>query len=88
MRYLEEGRSSYSEAFEGGLSFLVDVIIFMRYLEIDSAIQRAILVLKMRGSVHVKEIRRYVMDPGGLQVTEVFEGRQGLLRGTPHEALG
>ena len=84
----EEGRASFSEAFKGGLSFLVDVIILMRYVEIDSAIQRAILVLKMRGSGHAKEIRRYVIEPGGVRVMDVFEGRQGLLSGTPHEALG
>ncbi len=84
----EESRSSYSQAFKGGLSFLVDAIILMRYVEIDSAMQRAILVLKMRGSAHAKEIRRYVIDTGGLSVLDVFEGREGLLSGTPHEALG
>jgi circadian clock protein KaiC len=84
----EESRSSYSRAFKGGLSFLVDAIILLRYVEIDSAMQRAILVLKMRGSDHAKEIRRYVIETGGLSVLDVFEGREGLLSGTPHEALG
>jgi circadian clock protein KaiC len=84
----EESRSSYTQAFKGGLSFLVDAIILMRYVEIDSAMQRAILVLKMRGSAHAKEICRYVIDTGGLSVRDIFEGREGLLSGTPHEALG
>jgi len=84
----EESRSRYDQAFKGGLSFLVDAIILMRYVEIDSAIQRAILVLKMRGSGHAKEIRRYVIEPGGLRMLDVFKGREGLLSGTPHEALG
>jgi len=84
----EESRSSYTQAFKGGLSFLVDAIILMRYVEIDSAMQRAILVLKMRGSAHAKEICRYVIDTGGLSVMDIFEGREGLLSGTPHEALG
>jgi len=83
----EESRSSYSQAFKGGLSFLVDAIILMRYVEIESAIQRAILVLKMRGSSHGKEIRRYVIEPGGLNVQDIFEGREGLLSGTTREAL-
>lgn len=81
----EESRSSYRSAFAGGLSFLVDAIILMRYVEIDSAMQRAILVLKMRGSGHAKEIRRYRIQAGGLTVLDVFEGREGLLSGTPHE---
>ena len=83
----EESRSSYRQAFKGGLSFLVDAVILMRYVEIDSAMQRAILVLKMRGSAHAKEIRRYRIERGGLTVLDVFEGREGLLSGTPHEAL-
>jgi len=83
----EESRSSYRQAFKGGLSFLADVVILMRYVEIDSAMQRAILVLKMRGSAHAKEIRRYQIESGGLNVLDIFEGREGLLSGTPHEAL-
>ena len=83
----EDNRSSHRQAFKGGLSFLVDATILMRYVEIDSAMQRAILVLKMRGSPHAKEIRRYVIGKGGLAVLDVFEGREGLLSGTPHGAL-
>jgi circadian clock protein KaiC len=83
----EDSRSSYRQAFKGGLSFLVGAIILMRYVEIDSAMQRAILVLKMRGSPHAKEIRRYVIGTGGLTVLDTFEGREGLLSGTPHGAL-
>ena len=83
----EDARSDYQRAFDGGLSFLVDTIILMRYVEIDSAMQRAILVLKMRGSDHAKEIRRYRIGKGGLTVLDVFEGREGLLSGIPHETL-
>jgi circadian clock protein KaiC len=83
----EEGRASYQRAFKGGLSFIVDVIILLRYVEIESAMQRAILVLKIRGSGHAKEIRRFEIGVGGLTVLEVFEGREGLLSGIPYRAL-
>lgn len=83
----EEGRSEYRRADKGGLSFIVDAIIMLRYVEIESAMQRAIVVLKMRGSNHAKEIRRYEIGPGGLTVLGVFEGREGLLSGIPHRAL-
>jgi circadian clock protein KaiC len=83
----EDSRFSHRRAFKGGLSFLVDAVILMRYVEIDSAMQRAILVLKMRGSTHAKEIRRYVIGTGGLTVLDTFEGHEGLLSGTPHGAL-
>jgi len=83
----EEGRSEYWRAFKGGLSFIVDAIVMLRYVEIESAMQRAIVVLKMRGSNHAKEIRRYDVGSGGLAISDVFEGRQGLLSGIPYRAL-
>ena len=83
----EEGRTEYRRADKGGLSFVVDAIILMRYVEIESAMQRAIVVLKMRGSNHAKEIRRYEIKSGGLEVLDVFEGREGLLSGIPYRAL-
>ena len=80
----EENRADYGRRERGRLSFVVDAIILLRYIEIDSAIQRAILVLKMRGSDHIKEIRRYEIQRGGLKITGVFEGREGILSGAPH----
>ena len=83
----EEERSGHHRAFKGGLSFIVDVIVMLRYVEIESAMQRAIAVLKMRGSDHAKEIRRYEIKTGGLEVLDVFEGREGLLSGISHRSL-
>jgi len=80
----EESRSEATRADRGGLSFMVDAILLLRYVEIESAIQRAIVVLKTRGSDHAREIRRYRIQRGGLVVTDVFEGRQGLLSGIPY----
>jgi circadian clock protein KaiC len=65
------------------LSYVVDVILMMRYVEINSAIDRALLILKMRGSAHEQGIRRYEIRPEGVHVTDRFEGLQGLLTGTP-----
>ena len=59
----------------------------LRYVEIESAMQRAITVLKMRGSSHAKEIRRYEIQLGGLEVLDVFEGREGLLSGISHRSI-
>jgi circadian clock protein KaiC len=80
----EEPRASQRRDERSGLSFVVDVIILMRYIEIDSAIQRGLVVLKMRGSDHIKEIRRYTIGRGGLKITGVFEGREAILSGTPY----
>jgi circadian clock protein KaiC len=67
----------------GRLAFVVDAVILMRYVEIDSVMQRLLAVVKMRGSDHVKEIRRYEIKSGGLVVGKAFVGREGLLTGTP-----
>lgn len=65
------------------LAFVVDAILLMRYVEIESAMHRAIIVLKMRGSDHDKEIRSFEIRQGGMVVTDRFEGREGLLTGSP-----
>jgi circadian clock protein KaiC len=66
------------------LPFLVDTVIILRYVEIDSTMQRAIAVMKMRGSPHQKEIRRFDIQKGGLKIREPFTGREGLLSGITH----
>ena len=79
----EDSGTSLSTEQRGRLSFIVDNIILMRYVEIDSAMQRAILILKTRGSDHAKEIRRFELREGGIVVGTRFEGREALLSGSP-----
>lgn len=66
------------------LPFLVDMVMLLRYVEVDSTMQRAIAVMKMRGSSHQKEIRRFQIGPGGLKIGEPFTGREGILTGSTH----
>ncbi len=79
--HLVEPQSRY---YMGALPFLVDAIVLMRYVEVDSAMQRAIAILKMRGSAHAREIRSFSIGQGGIQVGEPFSGREGILSGSPH----
>jgi circadian clock protein KaiC len=67
----------------GRLAFVVDSVILLRYVEIDSVMQRAVAVLKTRGSDHDKTIRRFEIKRGGVVIREPFEDREGLLSGTP-----
>lgn len=82
----EEARSEVVRADKGGLAFVVETIILLRYVEVESAIRRAIVILKMRGSDHDKAIRQYKIGKGGLVVGDVFEGRRELLRGISYRA--
>lgn len=63
--------------------FLSDSYTILRYVEIDSAISKAILVLKMRGSQHVKDIREFKITSSGIELAEKFSGQEGILSGTP-----
>lgn len=69
------------------LAFVVDNIILLRYVEIESRIHTAILVLKSRGSKRVKDIRRYDINDRGIEVEKVFTGREGILTGTPRRSF-
>lgn len=66
------------------LPFVVDSVFLMRYVEIDSAISRALTILKMRGSQHDKTIRPYQIQQGGLKLLEPFKNIQGILTGVTH----
>jgi circadian clock protein KaiC len=50
------------------ISFLTDDIIRLRYVEIDSQLRKVIVVVKMRGGNHSKDIREYVITDQGVVV--------------------
>jgi len=66
-----------------GLSFLVDAIVSLKFVEIDSSIHRAIVVLKMRGSDHDKSLREYEITKEGVKVHASFKDYQGIMTGSP-----
>lgn len=83
----EESRFENQRFEQGKLSYIVDAIVLLRYVEIDSSIQRAVVVIKTRGSAHSKEIRRYEIKKDGVHVTGVFEGREGILSGSSRRQI-
>jgi circadian clock protein KaiC len=50
------------------ISFLTDDIIRMRYVEIDGQLRKVMVVIKMRGGNHSKDIREYVITDKGVVV--------------------
>ena len=63
----------------GGLSFLFQNVLFLRYIEQDSEIRRAIGIIKMRDSDHEKGLRQFTIGPHGFEVGAKLEGLTGLL---------
>lgn len=52
------------------ISFLTDDIIRLRYAEIDGQLRKTIVVIKMRGGNHSKDIREYVITNKGVVVIQ------------------
>jgi circadian clock protein KaiC len=50
------------------ISFLTDDIIRMRYVEIDGQLRKVMVVVKMRGGNHSKDIREYVITDKGVVI--------------------
>jgi circadian clock protein KaiC len=50
------------------ISFLTDDIIRMRYVEIDGQLRKMMVVIKMRGGNHSKDVREYVITDQGVVV--------------------
>jgi hypothetical protein len=65
------------------VSFLIDDIILQRYVEIDGRLERVMMVVKMRGSDHSRELRRYDITGNGLVIGEPIRGYRGVLTGVP-----
>ena len=64
------------------ISIIVDGIILLKYVEMESQIRRAVSVLKMRGSDHDKGIRQFDISSVGMTVQSRFEGTEGLMAGS------
>jgi circadian clock protein KaiC len=50
------------------ISFLTDDIIRLRYVEIDGQLRKVVVIVKMRGGNHSKDIREYVITDDGVVI--------------------
>ena len=69
--------SSYS------ISFLTDDIIRLRYIEIEGQLRKILMVVKMRGGVHSKDIREYEITTDGVVIGECLTDYHNLITGLP-----
>jgi len=81
-------RSDQSKALaDGGISFLVDCVVSLKRVEIESTIRKALVVWKMRGSDHDKRLRQYEITSHGIEVSSPFTNYEGLLTGSPRRSM-
>jgi circadian clock protein KaiC len=66
------------------ISFLTDDIIRLRYVEIDGQLRKILVVVKMRGGNHSKDIREYVISDKGVVIIQPRSTEyEGLTTGIP-----
>ncbi|MBI2184278.1 MAG: AAA family ATPase [Thaumarchaeota archaeon] len=68
-----------------GMSFLVDAIVMLRLVEVESSMRKALAILKMRGSDHDKRLREFDITPQGIRVSTPFTGYEGVMTGSPRK---
>jgi circadian clock protein KaiC len=68
-------------ASEQHISTLTDSIILLRYMQEQDVMHRGLMVLKMRGSEHAKEIRRFTIDGEGMHLGDPFKGAPNVFSG-------
>jgi circadian clock protein KaiC len=68
------------------ISFLTDDIIRFRYVEIDGELRNILVIVKMRGGKHSKQIREYEITTKGIVIGEHLKGYSGLITGIPHRS--
>jgi circadian clock protein KaiC len=66
---------------EAHISTITDSIILLRYVEIYGEMRRGLAVLKMRGSMHDKDIREFSIDGQGMHIGRAFRNISGILSG-------
>lgn len=67
-------------ASEQHISTMTDSIILLRYIQESEIMHRGLMVLKMRGSEHAKEIRRFSIDNTGMHLGEPFKEAPNVFR--------
>jgi circadian clock protein KaiC len=75
-------------ATEAGVSYLCDNLVFLRYLEIDGELRKAIGVLKKRLGDFEKTLREVRITGEGVRLGSPLSGLRRVLTGTPEWADG
>ncbi len=66
------------------ISFLTDDIVRLRYVSIDGQLRKIMVVIKMRGGNHAKDIREYEITSKGVVILgKRLTNYQGLISGIP-----
>ena len=71
-----------------GISFLTDGIVLQRFVELGGQLRRMMVVAKMRGVDHKKDLRLYEVGPDGIVMGETLADYEHILSGRPRRREG
>ncbi len=63
------------------ISTITDAIVLLRYVELEGTLRRGMIVIKMRGSQHDKDMREFSIDDTGLHIGEPIRSQSVSLLG-------
>ena len=70
-----------------GLSTVMDNIILMRYVEVEGRMDRSMILLKMRGTMHDNTIKKFSIRTGGIVMEGSFVGYIGILSSSARKSI-
>jgi circadian clock protein KaiC len=76
------------QATDAGISYLADNVLFLRHLELDGELRKAVGVLKKRVGPFERTLREFEITPDGVRVGQSLNGVRGILQGTPEQTDG
>jgi circadian clock protein KaiC len=65
-----------------GISSLIDTWLLLRDIELGGERNRAVYVLKSRGTAHSNQIREFFLTGHGIELKDVYVGPEGVLTGS------
>lgn len=65
------------------ISYIADNLILLRYVEIESALKKALVIVKERASNHDKGIREFEITDHGIVIKPPFKDREAIFSGAP-----
>jgi len=72
----------FSSITDTGTSFLVDSIVLLKPVEVESTMRKALVILKMRGSDHDKRLREFEITSEGIKLAAPFAEYEGVMTGS------
>jgi circadian clock protein KaiC len=74
------------EATEAGISSLIDTWLLLRDIEANGERNRAMYVLKSRGTAHSNQLREFMLTSKGVKLIQPYLGPEGVLTGSSRVA--